>query len=416
MPIFAKYSVARFDPQKKSLTPQRWDYYKQVWGFDPVSDCIQLKKGWLRYEVWFPLEHDPDFHAIGVGIGARVDWKGEKISNAIIFRCQAKEARVECTHTVIYHGPKEEVLDLANDPLSVSVDTFPLSPACLPPEEHFVALKSYVAGIAEIGIAQVFRASYLSSEYEPESAVVGFNSLMQKQVAGALHEVAAVPAKVFLQRFLLDLITSAPPAWVEQRLAYLDVTYNISDLIFHDEEVFTHLKRQFPTLPWDEWAAIVKIKWNELKEWADWFAQIETIQSKRGPPFGLPAIGVDYPKFARVIRESSLEELVDNFSVDPTFADTCCKIYHVVIEEENWGGASVRNLRKIRNLIIEGLTCIYSFLVSLLIWGSNMLALFLGIIICLSFIIVFEFLRKPYNKNQSAKNETRSNSDGQTRN
>jgi len=241
--------VGRLYSKKYTIIPRNRVYYQQIWGFDPASDHIQLKKGWLRYEIWFPLEHDPDFYAMGVEIGARVDWKDENISNAIIFRCQAKEAYVECTHTVIYQGHKEEVLELANDPLSIPDNTFPLSAVRLPPEEHFVALKSYVAGLAEIGIARLFRASYLSSEYDPESAAAGFNSLMQKQIAGALLEVAPRPARIFLQDFLLDLFAHATPVWIEPRLPYLDVTYNISYLIFHDAQVLASAKLQFPAYP-----------------------------------------------------------------------------------------------------------------------------------------------------------------------
>ncbi len=388
--------------KKKSSNPQDWDYYKRIWGFDPASDRIRLRKGWVRYEVWFPLEHDPDFYAIGVEIGARVDWKDERISNAIIFRCQAKEARVECTHTVIYQGHKEEVLELANDPISVPDNNFTLSPARLPPEEHFVALKSYVAGLAEIGIAQLFRASYISNEYDPENAIVGFNSLMQKQVAAALQKVAVDQARVFLQGFLLDLITHSTPAWVEPRLPYLDITYNISEILFHDAKALAFAKQQFPTLPWDQWADVVKIKWDELIEWAEWFSRIETIPMKGDSPYGLPSIGVDYPQFARIIRESRIEELVDQFWIDPAFANNCRKVFHVVIEGENWGGA-LRTTRELNIMIAQFFVGYLGLFASLLIWGLNPLGFTIGGGFWFIVLLIYGLWRKRHENNKTAK-------------
>ncbi len=396
------YSVTRLPTQNESTNPQTLAYYQQVWGFNPASGRIQLKKGWSRYEEFYPLGNDADFHQMGVEIGARVDWKDERISNSIIFRCQVQEARVECTHAVIYQGQREEVLDRANDPLSIPDAESMLSPAQLSPEEHFVALKSYVAGIAEIGIAQLFRASYFSSEYDPASAVVGFNSLMQKQVAEALVKIATVPARNLLQTFLIDLMTHAPPAWVEQRLPYLDVTYNISNLIFHDEKVLVLVKGQFPALPWDKWAEIVRIKWNDLKEWAEWFSRIESIPTKLDFNYGLPHIGVDYPAFAKLIRESPVDELIDKFLMDPSFSESCRKVFHVVIEEENWGGASSHNKRDLGFLTIQVLGSFFCLFFCLRVGGQNIPAIILGLSCWFIFMFLSAFWQKYYDNRHSS--------------
>ncbi len=384
---------------------QALEYYKKYWGFDPVSDRVRLKKGRFRYEVFFTLENDLDFHKLGVVIGARVEWEDKRISNSIFFRCQDKEARVECTHLVLYQGQKEEVLEIANDPISTLDAGHGLSPIRLPPEEHFVALKSYVAGIAEIGISQLFRASYFSSEYDPEIAVIGFNSLMQKQVAEALLKIAPAPAKSLLQGFLLDLITHATPAWVEQRLPYLDVTYNISELIFHDEKVFTSVKDQFLALPWDKWADIVRIKWNDLKEWAEWFSRIESIPTKRDLNFGLPNIGVDYPSFAKLIRESPVDELIDKYALEPTFSDACRKVFKVVIEDENWGGASFSKKKDFGFLSIQALGSLICLFIGLKIWGLNGMAIILTFGCWFLFLIVTMFWQKYMDNHPSSKNK-----------
>ena len=54
---------------KEWITPPTLEYYRKSWGFDPIIERIPLKKGWQRYEAFYPLVNDLDFYQVGVEIG-----------------------------------------------------------------------------------------------------------------------------------------------------------------------------------------------------------------------------------------------------------------------------------------------------------------------------------------------------------
>ncbi len=128
-------------------------YYQQVWGFDPVNAMQGHPLTQFWYEESFSLVNDPLLDVAGVKIGAKVEVESDNIvRNRIIFGRNNQQAVVECTHTIVYSfTPGEE--DPAKDEEGKSISGLNENqPIQLPPWEHFVALKSYVAGIAEIGI------------------------------------------------------------------------------------------------------------------------------------------------------------------------------------------------------------------------------------------------------------------------
>ncbi len=129
-------------------------------------------------EQWYPLANDPGLHAAGVEIGARVTFQGDKPPKMrIVFRAGGKEASVECVHVAVYAGSLESLPPEAE--LARSSERYPIQ---LAPEEHFFALNSYVAGIAEVGLGAMFAAAREAGGDFP----VGFNALMQHQVIEVL--------------------------------------------------------------------------------------------------------------------------------------------------------------------------------------------------------------------------------------
>jgi hypothetical protein len=215
------------------------DYYRRVWGFDPITDRIALPGGEVRYRAEFPLTQDPGMLAAGVTIAAEVTFhpKG-KIYNHIVFRRGRKVAKVNCTHTVIYSGTVEDALTWAQDSILKDFTTIAerglfarAGTASLPPEEHFVALKSYVSAIAETGI-EVLLGGGNPPEWEGRDLGLtqpfGFNAAMRAQVVAALRAVAEQAMNALLRNVIADLAATAGVEWFRSRLVLLDGIY------FHD--------------------------------------------------------------------------------------------------------------------------------------------------------------------------------------
>ncbi len=211
------------------------DYYRQVWGFDPVADRLTLP-GKYQYRQEYPLLCDPNLSAAGVMIAAEVTFtlRGE-VLNHIVFRKGTREAHINCTHTVIYSGTVEDALTLAQDGILNRFRTLGeqalfrrAGTARLPPEEHFVALRSYVAAIAEAGVESLLGAGNPPSWDGQDLGVsqpFGFNAAMRTQVVAALREVAPSSAETILQNVLAELVTTAGAAWFRSRLMLIDGLY-----------------------------------------------------------------------------------------------------------------------------------------------------------------------------------------------
>ena len=148
---------------------------------DDWKDNLLVSPKLDQWEQWYPLVNDPGLHVAGVEIGARVTPQPDKPSQLrIVFRAGKAEASVECVHVAVYAGPLESLPPDAE--LARSSEQHPVT---LAPEEHFFALNSYVAGIAEVGLGVMFAMAR-----EAGNLPVGFNALMQQQVLKALARVA----------------------------------------------------------------------------------------------------------------------------------------------------------------------------------------------------------------------------------
>ncbi len=241
----------------KAFTSEERDYYLKVHGFDPVAGRIPLPgdKG-FKYEIKYPLEKDPALLQAGVTIGARVEVNpGTRPHNRIIFNRGNKEAIVNCVHTAICKLPVGDAVNLPETLLNADTtggsllervaSTEKLS-LVLPPEEHFASLKSYVAGIAEMGLTNVLCASYHSEAVNPTTLPFGFNSEMQNQIARALREIAPETTKILVQDVLAELIQGVPSDWILPRVELLNGMYDFEHAIFTDPAAFEAV---FSTVP-----------------------------------------------------------------------------------------------------------------------------------------------------------------------
>lgn len=211
------------------------EYYKSVWGFDPVDDR-HIVEGRFQYWAEFQLPGDPRLTAAGVKIAAEVTFvaRGD-ILNHIVFIKGKREARINCTHTVIYSGTVDDALTLAQDGILNKFRTLGeqalfnrAGTAKLPPEEHFVALRSYVAAIAEAGIESLLGAGAPPAWDGHDlgmSQPFGFNAAMRTQVVAALREVAPTTAESILRNVFAELVTTGGPEWFRSRLMLLDGLY-----------------------------------------------------------------------------------------------------------------------------------------------------------------------------------------------
>ncbi len=161
-------------------------------------------------EEWYPLAKDPGLHAGGVEIGARATIKPNGAPELrIVFRRGKSEAYVTCVHVAVYAGPLESLPPEAE--LARSSEHRKIQ---LAPEEHFFALKSFVAGVAEVGIGTMFAVAR-----EAGDLPVGFNVLMQAQFLRALFEIAPTETQNFCLWALDDATQAAGTS--RQTLDYL---------------------------------------------------------------------------------------------------------------------------------------------------------------------------------------------------
>jgi Leucine-rich repeat (LRR) protein len=183
------------------LTEEDIEYYKNTWGFNPKAERIKIRDSndlviGFRYEEGFPLDNDPLLDENEVSIWARLDVIDDKITNYILFKHGDLESAINCVHTAInkisleefnkLKVSKEEYVELSEDESSkleelvISTENRPVE---LSPEEHFVSLKSFTAGISDVGIGTLL--AYNNKSTTP----LGFNSALIHQMYEALHRI-----------------------------------------------------------------------------------------------------------------------------------------------------------------------------------------------------------------------------------
>ncbi len=232
----------------KLHAPEERQYYRDVWGFDPAADRIYKWSGedeireeneLYRYEMWYPLQNDPALHAVGVEMGALVQVIQQKYNKKItpqvriVFKRGDKRERVDCVHIVVTSGNEKDISEITQKNIGLPPAVLS-SPAHLSIPEHFVALKSYVAGIAEMGIIRLLWGAFTAQSYDTEQLGFGFNPEMQMQVMRALDSIAPSALTAIKRDWLMQLVDSVPSDWFVPR-AKLLVQRGL--LHFYSEEI-----------------------------------------------------------------------------------------------------------------------------------------------------------------------------------
>ncbi len=235
--------MGQMEGKESELGAMGWDpraYYREFFGFDP-NERIKLPKG-FKYEYFFPLENDPELHHAGVIIGARVEVQGEGsrklIHNRIVFKREGKEASVKCVHTAVCSLPAMEAFTADETKIVELAHSTESKPIDLSPEDHFVSLKSYVEGLAALGIRQVIGIAYVNQDIFTENLPFGFNSMMQRQIIQALRTIAPSATQALVREFIIGLAEGAPADWFNNRLPVIDEIYDLKEIILTDPQVF----------------------------------------------------------------------------------------------------------------------------------------------------------------------------------
>lgn len=228
---------------KDEPDPSR-EYYITVHGFDPVKCRRRIDQSTYAYEACFPLPNDPPLSEAGLRICARVvvregNPQEGNVRNRIVFKAGDREALVECVHTAVYVAEVGDLWEIDAKKVLDRARSTERKPVHLPPEEHFASLKSFVAGIAEFGLANVFSASY-AEDVDPVELPFGFNNMLQRQIMRALHSVAPGATKPLVFEVLSKMVRGMPTDWVVRRMEALEGLFPLRSILTNYED-FTHL-------------------------------------------------------------------------------------------------------------------------------------------------------------------------------
>ena len=158
-----------------------------------IHPCIRKSEKHVTYagsytlEQAFDLVNDPELLKAGVEICARMKVNEFGFDGRIVFRRSWVVSTISCTHAVV----DQIIFDAGEEKgfRSVSTEGRPALRNQLTPEEHYVALKSYVGYLAEEGILNLLMASF-KAELDQEKQEFGANHLMCQQHTRALLDIA----------------------------------------------------------------------------------------------------------------------------------------------------------------------------------------------------------------------------------
>ncbi|GAB4331696.1 MAG: hypothetical protein Kow0069_39280 [Promethearchaeota archaeon] len=210
----------------------RPDYYAGVHGVELHRAGRRRAGGGTSHEAAFRLENDPELDAAGVVVVARVEVDrlglGRPKPTIAFRRRDGEEGVVRCVHLALDASAGGTGVPRASRPLRLS------------PEEHFVALRSYVAAVAEVGVERLLADAALASVRggpveDPDEVGFGFNVEMRHQVVRALSRVAPKAARRLVARHVARLAREAPAWWFVDRLWLVHRTYDLKDLLADDD-------------------------------------------------------------------------------------------------------------------------------------------------------------------------------------
>lgn len=140
-----------------------------------------------RFEKCFDLIKDQVLLRAGVEICAITEVQGSDVSNQISFRRGENESIMKCVHTTVTQfvlNPEvEDGIEF------VSTEDRPELKSLLEPEEHYVAMKSFVGFLVENGIINSLVSSY-RTDHEEGMDPLDSSVQLRGQIICALIEIA----------------------------------------------------------------------------------------------------------------------------------------------------------------------------------------------------------------------------------
>ena len=129
-------------------------YYIKNWNFDPLKERIDLDEEgkFYRYQTRFKIKKDPEILKRDLYLFARVDIKDKEVANYVVWSNGKRELPVKIVHTIIFEGSLSQVSAMGIHSIVEKLPSKKQRLIDISPEEHFVALKSFVKGIAERGL------------------------------------------------------------------------------------------------------------------------------------------------------------------------------------------------------------------------------------------------------------------------
>jgi hypothetical protein len=167
----------------KVAKPDR-DYYVGNFGFDPYTE-LKYESNRLMYYREVPLINDKKLCDAGIKVYVEAKFSADQtnLELGIHFTDGKKTGYVHCIHTGV-NIDTERYSKLLEEDITDHSFWLDSRKVMLSPEEHFVALFTYVSGIAEAGIENMIKMGYEVLEY-----AVGFNAMMQSQIIKAIMSV-----------------------------------------------------------------------------------------------------------------------------------------------------------------------------------------------------------------------------------
>ncbi|GAG78869.1 unnamed protein product, partial [marine sediment metagenome] len=179
---------------------QKRQYYIDVWGFDPLTNVTQVKKSQhevyyherynskYKFEESYELNNDPILKDVGVKILARTYVGANGVFNKIVFTHDQREHLVNCNLYSIIKRPISLFESLGNSVLPIAVISLEDIAAQNPilPSDEFVYLKSYIAGIAELGLENILSANMEFKKGEIQLYPFTFQENLRTEIAIAI--------------------------------------------------------------------------------------------------------------------------------------------------------------------------------------------------------------------------------------
>jgi hypothetical protein len=218
---------------------EKMEFYRVHFGLEP-TEKRDIGNDVCVYEREYPLVND--VHLPGLMLVPMVNFNKKTRRNSksrvLVMSRDKMGGVIECIHTII-HGASIDPVDQGfQKPIE-------LSPIELLPEDHFIALCSWVQSIVELGLLNCLVGAH---EYGVDRIQFGFNVQMQHQVMRCIKQFNLDMYENLVKRVILEIIENSTVEWREKRWDLLNETYgNLYECAKKDLDFYKILYDGFPS-------------------------------------------------------------------------------------------------------------------------------------------------------------------------